>query len=151
MARTHDDPQALRGLLRDLGGRIGMGGALEAATLRQRWNEIVGDAIAAHAEPSSLKDGVLRIRADSPAWATEISYLGAQIAARSNDLVGSEIVTEVRVWTGPGRVPAPAPGSVPMTAPVPRPVVPDDPLEALRSAHEAWRKRHRRRRNRGDE
>ncbi len=46
------------------------------------------------------------MRATSPTWATELTYLGAEIRARANQLAGADVVREVRVWTGPGPVTA---------------------------------------------
>lgn len=107
------------------------------------WPEIVGPAVAAHAEPTSLRDGVLRVRADSPAWATEIGYLVDEIRSRANAVTGRALVTEVRVWTGPGSTLATAPPGDPSgPSPAPARDRPDDPAEALDRARRAWAKRH---------
>src|SRR5687768_9323197 len=78
-----------------------MEGAVEAGRVFARWGSIVGDDVAAHIEPTSLRDGVLRVRADSPTWATEIGYLAEEIAGRVNSEVGRKVVTELRVSAGP--------------------------------------------------
>jgi predicted nucleic acid-binding Zn ribbon protein len=54
--------------------------ALEA--LFDRWAEVVGDAIAAHARPSSLRKGTLVVAVDDSAWATELRSLVPQIIER---------------------------------------------------------------------
>jgi hypothetical protein len=69
-----------------------------------RWADVVGPSIATNAEPTSLRNGVLRVRATSPAWATELTYLATEILHRANEVAGREVVREVRVWTGPGPV-----------------------------------------------
>ncbi len=136
------DPAPLRGLLGSAASGYGLDDALSAATLWKRWVEVVGPDVAAHAEPTSLREGVLRVRADSPVWAHEIGYLAAEIKKRANETLGSEAVAEVRVWNAPG-------------APVPkRPSAGDrdlssarvrssedldqDPLNALEKARVAW-------------
>lgn len=142
------EPQTMKNLLGDLGRRLGMRGAIETGVLWKRWSEIVGPGIADHAEPTSLKDGVLRVRADSPTWATEIGYLGAEIARKANAAVGQELVTEVRVWTGPGKVPGPGSaggrgrheGRSSAATDERRRERPDDPRAALAAAHEAWKR-----------
>lgn len=140
----YEDPQPIKGSLDALGRRLGMGGALQTGIVWRRWAEIVGPGIAGHAEPTSLKEGVLRVRADSPAWATEIGYLGGEIVRRANALVGAELLREVRVWTGPGKVrgseePPERPRKAESSAGPGQHH--DDPMEALAAAHEAWRKR----------
>ena len=94
-------PERLKDLLGDVGARLGLASPVAVGKVWARWREIVGPAIADHADPTSLRQGVLRVRADSPAWATEIGYLGGEIRARVNEATGSALVSEVRVWIGP--------------------------------------------------
>ncbi len=129
-------------LLREATAKLGMPAPEATGRLWSRWTEVVGAAVAAHAEPTSLRGGVLKIRADSPAWATEISYLADEIRRRANDLAGGALVAEVRVWTGPGRPPA-APAGKGRGEPTKPPLreAPVDPAEALARARAAWEKR----------
>lgn len=144
-----DSVVRIKDLLGDAGRRLGLSAAVETGAIWSRWIEIVGPAVAAHAEPSSLKGGVLRVRADSPAWATEIGYLKDEIKASVNRLVDLELVEEVRLWTGPGAIRSTRPagaggGAAPGSGSAP---VPDgdvqDPKEAVERAREAWARRHR--------
>lgn len=70
-----------------------------------RWEAIVGPDIAAHARPLTLRDGVLVIGVEQPAWATQLNYLKADLLRRIGEATGSSEVTEVRV-----RVSGPKPG-----------------------------------------
>jgi predicted nucleic acid-binding Zn ribbon protein len=127
-----------------VGRRLGLDHPREVGVVWDRWRAIVGDDIAAHAEPSSLRGGLLRVRTDSPAWATEIGYLADEIRRKTNETVGRELVTEVRVWTGPGAIGRRAePGPTPRAedASAARSDVPDDPVEALQRARRAWLRR----------
>ena len=100
--RPDKEPTALRGLLGQAASGYGLDDALSAGTLWKRWVDVVGTDVAAHAEPTSLRDGVLRVRADSPVWAHEIGYLTGEIKKRANETLGREAVTEVKVWNAPG-------------------------------------------------
>jgi predicted nucleic acid-binding Zn ribbon protein len=137
-------PPRVAELLSMVGRRLGLDHPREVGALWGRWREIVGDDVAAHAEPSSLRAGLLRVRTDSPAWATEISYLADEIKRRANETVGRELVSEVRVWTGPGpigaRAAAPAPASA-NVRPGPPADVAADPVDALERARRAWLRR----------
>ena len=62
-----------------------------------RWPEIVGTDVATHVEPVSFTDGVLTVRADSTAWATQIRLLASSLLARVEEEVGAGAVTELRV------------------------------------------------------
>ncbi|MFP5297965.1 MAG: DUF721 domain-containing protein [Actinomycetota bacterium] len=99
------DVNRLRDLLGDVGRRFGLSGAVETGVVWRRWPEIVGDAIAEHAEPTSLRDGVLRVRTDSPAWAQELTYLARRVVSRANEVAGKPVVSEMKVWVGPGKIP----------------------------------------------
>ncbi len=66
-----------------------------------RWREIVGEDVAAHSEPVSYDDGVLSIKADSTAWATQLRWMSSTLLGRMEHVVGADVVTELRV-TGPG-------------------------------------------------
>jgi predicted nucleic acid-binding Zn ribbon protein len=135
----------VRDVLNSVGARFGIGRAVEAGILWRRWREIVGPDVAGHLEPSSLRGGVLRVRADSPVWATEAGYLRDEIKARSNACVGAEVVAEVRVWTGPGAgVRPPVPGTGDRRR-APKPPA-RDAREAFARARRAWAERRSSRR-----
>ncbi|MDQ3955047.1 MAG: DUF721 domain-containing protein [Actinomycetota bacterium] len=97
----NEGPARLKDLLGSATKKLGLKAPVETARIWSEWRRIVGDAVAAHAEPTSLKNGILRVRADSPTWATEISYLSAEIRTKINARVGSSLVHRVDVWTGP--------------------------------------------------
>ena len=140
-----DDLVRLKDLLPDATGRLGIPSPEATGRVWSAWPEIVGPAVAAHAEPTSLRDGVLKVRADSPAWATEIGYLVDEIRSRANAVTGRALVSEVRVWTGPGRPAAGSPGKVAgETSAAPEKERPKDPVEAFERARRAWAKWRRR-------
>ena len=101
---NNDFPPRLKDLLGGGGARLGLEDTRATGMVWAHWAEIVGEVVAKNAEPTSLKKGVLRVRATSPTWAQELTYLAAEIRARANALTGAEVVREVRVWTGPGPV-----------------------------------------------
>ena len=104
MSSSENHPHRLKDLLGGVGARVGLEDARATGLVWSHWAEIVGDAIAGNAEPTSLKKGILRVRATSPTWAQELTYLATEIKERANAMAGSDVVREVRVWTGPGAV-----------------------------------------------
>ena len=138
----------LKDLLPGATGRLGIPSPEATGRVWSAWTEIVGPSVAAHAEPTSLRDGVLKVRADSPAWATEIGYLAEEIRSRANAVTGRPLVSEVRVWMGPaGRKRSPAEAGPAASGGASKGddrEPPQDPAEALERAHRAWAKRHRR-------
>jgi hypothetical protein len=141
-----DLPPRIGDLLDDAGRRAGFSLPVETGRLWARWKEIVGPDVAAHARPSSLRDGILRVKADSPAWATEIGYLAEEIRGRANDVMARDLVAEVRIWTGPPGPSDPPDATVrPSFGDAVRRVrtspSTDDPAAALERARKAWARR----------
>jgi predicted nucleic acid-binding Zn ribbon protein len=145
---VNEDPSRLRDLLGSFGARRGIKDPAQTGLVWARWEEIVGSGIAAHCRPSSLRDGLLRLRADAPAWATEVGYLAEEIRRKVNLAAQSELVKEIRVWVAPLGEQAPA-GVSNTRRSGPRPedqkAVPrdrsGDPREGLARAREAWARR----------
>jgi predicted nucleic acid-binding Zn ribbon protein len=82
-----------------------------------RWPAIVGNEVAEHCTPVTFGDGVLTVRADSTAWATQLRLMSSSILGRLETEVGRDTVTELRVqgpsapsWTrGPRKSTGPGP------------------------------------------
>ena len=66
-------------------------------TLLARWAEVVGESVAAHSTPESYVDGVVVVRTDSTAWATQLRTIASQIVAKLNQAVGDGSVRLVDV------------------------------------------------------
>ncbi len=85
---------SLDGVMRSLrgGDRRQIGGVFG------RWDEAVGEAVAAHVRPVRLDEGVLTVEAEDPAWATEVKFLADTIVQRLATVAGVELQRiEIRV------------------------------------------------------
>lgn len=88
--------EALEGLARELGlGNLELLGRVTA-----NWTAAVGAEVAAHTEPLRVEGRTLVVRALEPAWATQVRYLGAELARRLNAVVGVDAIDAVRVVVG---------------------------------------------------
>lgn len=94
------DPQPLGRLAGDLAKTRGWSGRVAEGSVFGRWQEVVGEDIAAHAAPTALRDGVLHISAESTAWATQLRMVQGQLLAKIAAAVGDGVVTSLRI-TGP--------------------------------------------------
>ncbi|HVL33416.1 MAG TPA: DUF721 domain-containing protein [Actinomycetota bacterium] len=90
------DPLPMGDLLRTLVAGRGWSERMALGELREGWAGIVGPSIALHSEPSSFARGVLTIVAEAT-WATELTLLGPQIAARTKEHLALERDVEVKV------------------------------------------------------
>lgn len=50
-----------------------------------------GDAIAAHAQPKYVRQGVLTVAVDSPAWHHELGFLRADLAKKMHEALGQPV------------------------------------------------------------
>lgn len=63
-----------------------------------RWDDAVGETVAAHVRPVRLDEGALTVEADDPAWATQVKFLTDTIRTRLFEVAGVRIERiEVRV------------------------------------------------------
>jgi len=91
------DPQLLGGELARLVEKEGWELMLRVRGVIARWDELVGAEVAAHATPESFTDGVLVVRTDSTAWATQLKLLTPQVLSRLNQELGAGTVTVLEV------------------------------------------------------
>ncbi|PZS12681.1 MAG: hypothetical protein DLM57_18340 [Pseudonocardiales bacterium] len=94
------DPQPvgriLAGYVEDRGWQL----PLAQARVFADWAALVGDDIAAHSTPIGLRDGELKLSAESTAWATQLRLLTATLLARLVAELGPDVVTKL-IITGP--------------------------------------------------
>ena len=61
------------------------------------WPDIVGEHLAKHCAPKSLRDQVLTIEATDQQWATELKWMTSLLIERCCMALGSGAVTDVRI------------------------------------------------------
>lgn len=91
------DPQALGALTRDLAKTRGWSPRVAEGSLFGEWATIVGEQIAEHASPTTLRDGILHVTADSTAWATQLRMVQSQLLAKIAAAVGGGVVTVLKI------------------------------------------------------
>lgn len=94
------DPQPLGRLSQELAKTQGWSGRVAEGTVFAEWESVVGEQIAEHAAPTSLRDGVLHIAAESTAWATQLRMVQSQLLAKIAAAVGDGVVSTLKI-TGP--------------------------------------------------
>ncbi|MGH3756625.1 DciA family protein [Actinophytocola sp.] len=91
------DPQPLGRLASRLAADRGWTAQLATGHLFGRWSEIVGEEVAEHARPMSLRDGELTVQAASTAWATQLRLLQRQLLVKIAAGVGHGVVKRLKV------------------------------------------------------
>ena len=59
--------------------------------IRAKWSEIAGEVLAAHAEPVVIKNKVLHVMCDSPAWAQQVGMLSPALTAQIKKISGIRV------------------------------------------------------------
>lgn len=94
------DPRRAADVLSGLLTERGWGEHLAQARIFGDWASIVGNEIASHCQPVSLRDGELRLQAQSTAWATQLRLMSSQILRHLNNELGSKLVVRLHI-SGP--------------------------------------------------
>lgn len=90
------DPQRVGESLDRVTTSIGAPKASTVSTVFSRWEDLVGADIASHAVPRSLRDGVLTVDVDEPAWAAQLGFMSEQLLGRIGAETGAGEVAEIR-------------------------------------------------------
>lgn len=95
------DPQAIGAVFEKVVRRKGWTKRLSLSTVLRNWTGLVGAENAAHSAPVDFRDGVLKVRCDSTAWATGMRYSASQLVKRLNDELGDDTVKRVDIMGPP--------------------------------------------------
>lgn len=90
-------PRRVGEALADVTAGLGMDNPAALGELAARWAGIVGEAVAAHARPRRLEDGVLVLEVDSPEWATQLRFLETQLLERVAAAVPAAALSGLRI------------------------------------------------------
>ena len=61
------------------------------------WPEIVGEQLAVHCKPRTLRDNVLTIEASDHQWATELKWMTSLLIERCCEALGPDAVSSIRI------------------------------------------------------
>jgi predicted nucleic acid-binding Zn ribbon protein len=90
-------PVPIGGALQETLRAQGLGFLLHENRLRENWEKILGAKAAQFAKLESLKDFVLGIQVGEAVWRNELHYQREAIRQKANEILGAEIVREVRL------------------------------------------------------
>jgi predicted nucleic acid-binding Zn ribbon protein len=94
-ARDDRDPQPLDAAVERLVDERGWRHELAVHGVIARWQEVVGADVAAHVHVERYADGIVTVRADSTAWATQMRLLAATVVRRFNEETEDGTVSKV--------------------------------------------------------
>ena len=75
--------------------RLGVGDGEKQMAIFQRWNEIVGEAVARNTQPVKYNQGVLTVTVSSAAWLHNLSMMKTQILKNLEKELGNYAVKDI--------------------------------------------------------
>ncbi len=87
---------ALKGAVK----RLGLAKKMTRYEVWNRWEEIAGALICAHAAPSRWQGNTLVVAVEHPSWMQELSYLKGQLIARAREEIPSIDIADIRFEIG---------------------------------------------------
>jgi predicted nucleic acid-binding Zn ribbon protein len=73
------------------------------AEVQRVWPTAVGEVIAAQAEPTGERGGVLTVTCASAVWAQELDLMGPELVERINAALGAPALRSLRCSSAPAR------------------------------------------------
>ncbi|MEJ2470866.1 MAG: DUF721 domain-containing protein [Desulfuromonadales bacterium] len=64
------------------------------------WNDVVGPQIAAHTRPTRIRDGVLDVNVDHPAWMQQLQLMKPKILHQLNKAIGKSQLKDIYLKRG---------------------------------------------------
>jgi predicted nucleic acid-binding Zn ribbon protein len=64
--------------------------------VQELWERAVGPTVAAAANPTAERDGVLTVTCTAAVWAQELDLLACELIPRVNSALGTESIRELR-------------------------------------------------------
>ncbi|HMS24951.1 MAG TPA: DUF721 domain-containing protein [Acidimicrobiia bacterium] len=77
--------------------------ALVVSSVHSLWEGIVGPDVAQHVHVRYVRDGVLYVAADHPAWGTQLKYMQESIVTELNKNIAGENITSVVMSVSRGK------------------------------------------------
>ncbi len=91
---------ALQQLLEGTLAGLDMGAQLREQAALQAWKQVAGQVVGTHAYAEAMRDGVLIVLTDSPAWAQELHMRQAELLAGLGSILGGGVVREIHFRSG---------------------------------------------------
>lgn len=91
---------ALGTILDDVAQRLGLSGKLLEHRLQRRWSSIVGDQVAAHTRPESIRFRKLYVIVDSSVWIQQLTFLKQSLLDKINMMAETSLISDIVLRVG---------------------------------------------------
>lgn len=77
--------------------------AIKVSNIHEVWEDIAGKDVSQHVRLKHIKDGVLYVVADHPAWLTQMKYMESHIVFEVNKILGESSIEKVSLSISRGK------------------------------------------------
>jgi len=88
----------LKAFLPGFWDKIGLSDRLNQQKAVLVWNQAVGQDIRKHTSANRIEQNILYVAVSSPIWMNELVYLKTGIIKKLNELVGQEVVKNIKFY-----------------------------------------------------
>ncbi len=92
--------EKLSGTLQKIIAARGLAGRLGIYRILGQWEGMVGNVIARHAQPLSIRGKSLSVQVDSPVWMQQLSLLKPELIEKANGVLGEGSLKEIMLVLG---------------------------------------------------
>jgi len=96
-----EHPEHIGSILKDLFDNPDWQSHLEVSLPLLRWPDIMSPKIAEQSQPESLRNGVLTVRVENPAWLHHLNFLREELLQRLHKELPSLKIKEIKFRQGP--------------------------------------------------
>jgi hypothetical protein len=93
-------PQPLRSILEKTLKTLEIDVPLKTYSILGAWNEIVGESVAVHSQPRSIRNRILFIDVSHPTWMQQLQFLKPTLLEKVNAFLGEPLIQDIRFKLG---------------------------------------------------
>jgi predicted nucleic acid-binding Zn ribbon protein len=106
-------PQSLRSILDKTLRALEIDVPLKTYSILGAWNEIVGESVAGHSQPRSIRNRVLLIEVSHSTWMQQLQFLKPTLLEKINHFLDEPLIQDIRFKLGKISPTIPAPSKTP--------------------------------------
>ena len=93
-------PQSIRSILEKTLKNLEIDVPLRTYSILGAWNEIVGESVANHSQPRSVRNHILFIDVIHPTWMQQLQFLKPTLLEKINTFLGEPLIWDIRFKLG---------------------------------------------------
>jgi hypothetical protein len=102
-------PQSIHSILEKTLKTLEIDVPLKTYSIMGAWKEIVGESVAAQAQPRSIRNRILFIDVTHPTWMQQLQFLKSTLLEKVNTFLGEPLIQDIRFKLGKIAPPPPTP------------------------------------------